>query len=764
MAQFNIPGFQDRSQPLDVSPMSNALLELNRNAYRAEALRQQQEHLAMEQEKFGWTREEQAAQRAAAAELARDPSAFEAARRKASAGGSLPTTSSLYGMESTADALRNNQAFRAEVGGPTPGGRGSAVPPSAYAVPTSAREQATDPFAPGGQGRMLSQKTADFFKSQILDPSLDPKVAEQRYNQFRNHPDMAPHFEAGGYGKGDWRSEAQHVYDDAAARATGAAPPPRFAAAAPTVPPKSGADTPQNGTVGTQASPVYEPNPQKAATFPPDRWYITQERGPDGQLRPTAPRTNAPSAQRDAGLPGSAPQPSAPASANDPLTPAGAAPGAPPPIAPGQPAPLGQLPDLPTPPSAQTQISPAQQIASRLLDEDKRIANLALRYGQPNAKDLIARVQEMEKSGQYYVPGGYGVPAQMVQLPGVLEGKTAEKIATETATKDADMADRVYTGFHGQRGIAAAQKMNIGIVKTLLDDPNLAVGTAQGSQLWYQRAMSTLAEKFPSLGIDPTKAVSREVFNQTLTRILGDQFAGLKSTSGTAGEQASRIFAPMLGIEEKALPNEMDTIEGIKAKIGILDQVGDHMIEWGNLADAYKGKNGKLDPTFYTWINDRIAKARIAGYEGHDLRNLPISNPSAAVLDKDGRLQEVRPAGAGQQQQRAENGARLPVLTKEEFGALPDGPIDSGPFAGKIKQGMQLITPTGPPGSRTNPHPDSMLTNPKEGEYLYWKGRLSQRKGWSYVPADQQAAPAGAPQATNPAVGDMLNQRGSGVM
>lgn len=849
-----------RPAPINFDSIDNALLQLNNNKYKDEAVRQQNARLAMEQEKFGWSRDEEAAHKAAADWLANHPGDFEGARTRANRGGSLPTTSTLYGMETAADTLRNNQGFRAAMGGPTPGGRGRSVLPSSYATPESApaadgattplpgvsvtqpkpntNAEQPDPFAPGNIGHLVANSTANYFKDHVLGAAaIDPRLAEQRYNDFRTHPSVAEHFAKAGYGTGDWLAEAKHVYDDAQARATGQAPPPPFvpmatAANAPATTPVPGIAVTQpqaqptptaapkitaadfdkmvrtamaedNNPAGWKAVTGTVLNRSKAAgvspsdivqapgQFTPWQTKRAQLEGIDraspeyqrvaqaiapivtGQeadptngathyyapgMMPTPPAWAQGQQGTDLGnqrfykLPYSyrGPQAQAAGAAGAGAPDVAAAPGAVPPpagIAPGQPAPLDQLPELPEPPRQQLSATPAQQIATQLLDKDRRDYRTALAYGRPEAKDMLARLQEMEKSGQYYVPSGFGVPAQMVDLPGVLEKKTAEKIATETAGKDADLADRVYTGFTGQRAIASAQKMNIGIVKTLLDDPNLAVGTAQGSQLWYQRAMSTLAEKFPGLGIDPNKAVNREIFNQTLTRILGDQFAGLKSTSGTAGEQASRIFAPMLGIEEKALPNETDTIAGIRAKVGILDQVGDHMMEWGNLADAYKAKYGRLDPTFYTWINDRISKARIAGYEGHDMRSLPIPNPSAAIVDKDGRVQGVRPAG-----QHGQDGEQQPQRLTPQH--MRDAPIGTE----AIINGQPVIRSVGPNGqlgwtdkpTAPNATPEMLHEQQRRAQMSPAERSAAIRSGTLQRPQAPTVSPAQTAQAAAP--------------
>ncbi len=67
----------------------------------------------------------------------------------------------------------------------------------------------------------------------------------------------------------------------------------------------------------------------------------------------------------------------------------------------------------------------------------------------------------------------------------------------------------------------------------------------------------------------------------------------------------------MLDIEEKANITAADSLEGIKAKLDIIDRTGDLMMKWADRADDYKIKHGGLDAGFDKALRADIAKARV---------------------------------------------------------------------------------------------------------------------------------------------------------
>jgi hypothetical protein len=140
---------------------------------------------------------------------------------------------------------------------------------------------------------------------------------------------------------------------------------------------------------------------------------------------------------------------------------------------------------------------------------------------------------------------------------------------------------------------------------------------------------------------------------------------------------------------------------------------------------------------------------------------MPLMGGDGKVVDADGSQAAAMDAGGVRTPTAAPGTPGAQPGTGQQPGAgiskqdavkqaltLPDGPITEGPFKGMIKSGKYIDRPQGPLGSRTNPHPDSMFTNPKEGEFLFWKGRLSRRVGNDYVPADM--APPSSPVAGMP--------------
>jgi hypothetical protein len=180
----------------------------------------------------------------------------------------------------------------------------------------------------------------------------------------------------------------------------------------------------------------------------------------------------------------------------------------------------------------------------------------------------------------------------------------AKKAAETSAETSAKYYDSLHKGLAGSAMIASQQKQNIDALRQIANSPDFVSGTFADSALAMQRLASTL-------GINPAGAAPRELFNQLSARVLADQFSGLKSIASTTGESAGRIFAPMLAIEEKANITPEDSAEGINAKLNLLDNAGNLMMKYGDMADDYVAKNGKLDPTFDKELRKEIAGSRI---------------------------------------------------------------------------------------------------------------------------------------------------------
>jgi hypothetical protein len=178
------------------------------------------------------------------------------------------------------------------------------------------------------------------------------------------------------------------------------------------------------------------------------------------------------------------------------------------------------------------------------------------------------------------------------------------KAAETTGEADAKYYDSLHKGLTGAANIAAQQKVNIDLLKQIASSPNFMPGAGSDAALQLQRWTS-------AFGINPNGAAPAEVFRQVAARVLADQFSGLKSAAAQTGETGARIFAPMLAMEEKANIVPQDSLPGIKAKINILDKAGDYAMKWGNMADDYKARNGRLDPGFDKSIRNEIAGARI---------------------------------------------------------------------------------------------------------------------------------------------------------
>ncbi len=182
----------------------------------------------------------------------------------------------------------------------------------------------------------------------------------------------------------------------------------------------------------------------------------------------------------------------------------------------------------------------------------------------------------------------------------------AVKQAQAQGEGEAKYSQQLYSGYSGLATVAAQQKPNIDIVRQLLDDKDFKSGTGNQMDLAYRRALATF-------NIDPGAAAPREVFNQTMPRILADQFSGMKALAAETGETGARIFKPMLDIEEKSLPSPDDSPEGLRRKIDILDRVGTVQMQLGDAAADYKKEHGALDAGFEKIARGVISTSRIYG-------------------------------------------------------------------------------------------------------------------------------------------------------
>jgi hypothetical protein len=220
----------------------------------------------------------------------------------------------------------------------------------------------------------------------------------------------------------------------------------------------------------------------------------------------------------------------------------------------------------------------------------------------------------------------------------------AKKGAETSAETSAKYYDSLHKGLAGSAMIASQQKQNIDALRQIANSPDFVSGTFADSALAMQRMAS-------SLGINPTGAAPRELFNQLAARVLADQFSGLKSIASETGETGGRVFKPMLDIEEKANITPEDSAEGINAKLNLLDNAGNLMMKYGDMADDYVAKNGKLDPSFDKELRKEIASSRIPNV-------VPQPAPSAAS---------------------SVPSAPTPVSTKQEYDALPSGSMYTAP-------------------------------------------------------------------------------------
>jgi hypothetical protein len=238
--------------------------------------------------------------------------------------------------------------------------------------------------------------------------------------------------------------------------------------------------------------------------------------------------------------------------------------------------------------------------------------NLQPAIPQPTPDQMSAAKQFLGKKLQQVAdsgitnPSATGVSATAApSLPAQIAASKAEQAeATKTVEANAKYYDSLHRGLSGSAMIAAQQKQNIDLLRQVAASPNFkpGVGSDQATQL--QR----IASQF---GINPAGAAPREIFNQVAARVLADQMSGIKSMASETGEAGGRIFKPMLDLEEKANITPEDSLEGIKAKLNLLDHAGDLMMKWGDKADDYIKDHGKLDAGFDKALRADIAQARI---------------------------------------------------------------------------------------------------------------------------------------------------------
>lgn len=180
----------------------------------------------------------------------------------------------------------------------------------------------------------------------------------------------------------------------------------------------------------------------------------------------------------------------------------------------------------------------------------------------------------------------------------------AKKAAEAGGEAHAKYYDSLHKGLAGTAMIAAQQKQNIDLLRQVAASPDFTPGSGSELALGIQRMAA-------GLGIKPEGAAPRELFNQIATRILADQISGIKSMASETGETGGRIFKSMLDLEEKANITPEDTAAGINAKLNLIDNAGNLMMRWGDMADDYVSKHGKLDSGFDKELRSEIGKARI---------------------------------------------------------------------------------------------------------------------------------------------------------
>lgn len=214
----------------------------------------------------------------------------------------------------------------------------------------------------------------------------------------------------------------------------------------------------------------------------------------------------------------------------------------------------------------------------------------------------------------------------------------AKKAAEAGGEATAKYYDSLHKGLTGSAMIAAQQKQNIDLLRQVAASPDFTPGPLGDTALAYQRLAS-------SLGINPEGAAPRELFNQIATRILADQISGIKSMASETGETGGRIFKSMLDLEEKANITPEDSGPGINAKLDLIDNAGNLMMKWGDLADNYVKEHGKLDAGFDKELRKEISAARIPNAVPGSKETAP-KMPTAPTVKQNGHTYQRQPDGS----------------------------------------------------------------------------------------------------------------------
>jgi hypothetical protein len=188
----------------------------------------------------------------------------------------------------------------------------------------------------------------------------------------------------------------------------------------------------------------------------------------------------------------------------------------------------------------------------------------------------------------------YGEDRQ-VRIAGEKEKATSQAQAT---TK---MFSGIYGGIGGSAENSAKQAQNIALLKEIAPRAFTGAGTD---------ALLTLNRLADRIGVDKKSAAPRELFNSVAMRILADQFAGIQNLSREEGSPGQRIFKPMLDMEEKANITPKDSLEGVMAKLNMIEQAGKQLMEWGDMADDYVAEHGALDPKFMKAFRKKVSERK----------------------------------------------------------------------------------------------------------------------------------------------------------
>lgn len=199
----------------------------------------------------------------------------------------------------------------------------------------------------------------------------------------------------------------------------------------------------------------------------------------------------------------------------------------------------------------------------------------------------------MAKAGEA-TPEQKNATASGVPNPAEYDRLTAQQ--KDEVTRYGKKADAISKA--GQE--AAIELPQLGLAKSLMNNPDFYSGPVEGLNLTYKRLLGTF-------GSDPNVAQPQEAFRKVVSNSILSQ---IRSLAGTG-----QIRVAEIKIMEKAAANSENTPSSNRLLVELASRLHQHALGLSDLANGYKG--GRLDPGFdraardYTTQHPMFSKAEL---------------------------------------------------------------------------------------------------------------------------------------------------------